>query len=198
MAEHVLGTDEAAGSVPAGGSTRMWRSGNASPCRGEVPGPIPGIRSRALLGQLAEPPGPDPGRRGSSPREGTHGTHPTGVGGSLQSCYGGVRFPGGPPRRANRTGTGTGVVWNANRRVSAGLRVLRPPLWIVKQPGPLPPIRNRVGPQGLGVGTSAIRSRMRNPTGDGTRLEPGRAFAPCRFDSCRIRWPRPTWSMGPV
>jgi hypothetical protein len=24
---------------------RMWRSGNASPCRGEVPGPIPGIRS---------------------------------------------------------------------------------------------------------------------------------------------------------
>lgn len=25
---------------------RMWRSGNASPCRGEVPGPIPGIRSR--------------------------------------------------------------------------------------------------------------------------------------------------------
>jgi hypothetical protein len=32
---------------------RMWRSGNASPCRGEVPGPIPGIRSRGALDQLA-------------------------------------------------------------------------------------------------------------------------------------------------
>src|SRR5215472_10782842 len=21
---------------------------------------------------------------------------------------------------------------------------------------------------------------------------------PCRFDSCRIRWPRPSWSTGPV
>src|ERR1700684_3554451 len=53
MAEHVLGTDEAAGSVPAGGFMRMWRSGNASPCRGEDPGPIPGIRSRGALDQLA-------------------------------------------------------------------------------------------------------------------------------------------------
>jgi hypothetical protein len=25
---------------------RIWRSGNASPCHGEAPGPIPGIRSR--------------------------------------------------------------------------------------------------------------------------------------------------------
>lgn len=32
---------------------RMWRSGNASPCRGEDPGPIPGIRSRGALDQLA-------------------------------------------------------------------------------------------------------------------------------------------------
>src|ERR1700727_1121682 len=53
MAEHVLGTDEAAGSVPAGGFMRMWRNGNASPCRGEDPGPIPGIRSRGALDQLA-------------------------------------------------------------------------------------------------------------------------------------------------
>jgi hypothetical protein len=30
----------------------MWRSGNASPCHGEVPGPIPGIRSQGALGQL--------------------------------------------------------------------------------------------------------------------------------------------------
>jgi hypothetical protein len=26
-------------------SLRMWRNGNASPCHGEDPGPIPGIRS---------------------------------------------------------------------------------------------------------------------------------------------------------
>lgn len=32
---------------------RMWRNGNASPCRGEDPGPIPGIRSRGALDQLA-------------------------------------------------------------------------------------------------------------------------------------------------
>ena len=40
----------------------MWRNGNASPCHGEDPGPIPGIRSQALLGQLAEPL-PSGGRR---------------------------------------------------------------------------------------------------------------------------------------
>jgi hypothetical protein len=32
---------------------RMWRNGNASPCRGEDPGPIPGIRSRGALDQSA-------------------------------------------------------------------------------------------------------------------------------------------------
>ena len=33
---------------------RMWRNGNASPCRGEDPGPIPGIRSRGALDQRQE------------------------------------------------------------------------------------------------------------------------------------------------
>ena len=32
---------------------RMWRNGNASPCRGEDPGPIPGIRSRGARARLA-------------------------------------------------------------------------------------------------------------------------------------------------
>lgn len=47
---------------------RMSRSGNASPGHGEVPGPIPGIRSHAALAnrqrrcaQTAEDPGPNPG-----------------------------------------------------------------------------------------------------------------------------------------
>lgn len=44
------------------------------------------------------------GREGASPSRRTHGTHPTGVGGSLQSCYGGVRFPGGPLWRVNGSG----------------------------------------------------------------------------------------------
>ena len=30
---------------------RMWRSGNASPCHGEDPGPIPGIRSQAPVAE---------------------------------------------------------------------------------------------------------------------------------------------------
>jgi hypothetical protein len=30
---------------------RMWRSGNASPCHGEAPGPIPGIRSQAPVAE---------------------------------------------------------------------------------------------------------------------------------------------------
>ena len=33
---------------------RMWRDGSASPCHGEGPGPIPGIRSQAVLAQLVE------------------------------------------------------------------------------------------------------------------------------------------------
>jgi hypothetical protein len=49
--EHALGKGEVSGSIPDGGSmrdtTRIWRNGNVSPCQGDVPGPIPGIRSMA-------------------------------------------------------------------------------------------------------------------------------------------------------
>src|ERR1700683_4387055 len=86
MGEHVLGKDEAAGSVPAGGSMRMWRNGNASPCRGEDPGPIPGIRSRGALDQLAGVTALRPQDvRGSNPAGATHGLMTEGLGTGLQS-----------------------------------------------------------------------------------------------------------------
>jgi hypothetical protein len=40
-----LGMERSLGPTPRKGSTRTWRSGNASPCQGENPGPIPGVRS---------------------------------------------------------------------------------------------------------------------------------------------------------
>jgi hypothetical protein len=46
-----LGMARLPGSAPGEGSTRMWRNGNASPGHGEVPGPIPGIRSQALVAE---------------------------------------------------------------------------------------------------------------------------------------------------
>jgi hypothetical protein len=58
---------------------RMWRNGNASPCHGEDLGPIPGVRSQGALGQLAEPPGSDPGRPGSNPGSVTKESEPARV-----------------------------------------------------------------------------------------------------------------------
>ncbi len=87
---------------------RLWRSGNAPPCQGEDPGPIPGSRSQAPLAQFG---------RGATFRAWKFGVR---VAGGARSEAGGhavrrgghgrsgLRVPGGSPVPAHRS-------WKVNR-----------------------------------------------------------------------------------
>jgi|HubBroStandDraft_5_1064220.scaffolds.fasta_scaffold30696_3 hypothetical protein len=98
------------------------------------------------------------GREGASPSRRTHGTHPTGVGGSLQSCYGGVRFPGGPLWRVNGSGRPASLLTSAHRR--CGIRVLRSP-HMEDEPVRVPASSGtRTGAQALSFERSVLRNGL--------------------------------------
>jgi hypothetical protein len=71
----------------------------------------------------------------------------------------------------NRPGVGTG--WKPAGRATAEIRVLRSPLTDGEAAEVQPPARTRVGPQGLGSMTSAIRLWKLKFPGGSRRFENG-------------------------
>ena len=182
---------------------RMWRNGSASPCHGEGPGPIPGIRSQALVAEC----------RRAGPRN---------------RCSGrGVRVQVPPSvRKVNRTGVpGSPAKRCAGNTVGFDCSTFL--AWEMKSLGGDPRLESGWGPKGPGIRLLRLPPWRVNPSGDGRRPESGRArkrwdsssllssmegAPPAReralkvrggreaagLDTSTFRWPRPSWSTGPA